>query len=85
MEMSKLLLLPPDFFPIEIEAFREDTKEVVWTTLVERPKEDEASQIHVPPLKKIHGVPIGIRISYANGIKHEVTSEENDSEEQIRD
>lgn len=63
--------LPPEMFPVRLEAFRADTKEIVWFATVDQPKGDALSPLYIPPLAKIHGCRIGIRIKYADGVTTE--------------
>lgn len=56
---------PREAFPITIEALHPDTKQVVWSTVVEMP--EDAQPICIPPLKRQLGHPVEIRVTFADG------------------
>jgi hypothetical protein len=56
---------PPDHYPITIEALHPDTSDVVWSMTLEKP--EDTALVRIPPLRKILGHPVMIRIRYATG------------------
>lgn len=70
---SKFVDLPRDSFPFVAEFYRSDNGEVVHTVTVEGP-----GVMDVPPLGKIHGVEIKIRVHFPDGeIVRDGTQEDN--------
>jgi len=62
-----LVNFPRECFPIRLEAFDLDTKNVVWSARVEQP-----GAVEMPPLARQLGHPISIRASFADGDTVEV-------------
>jgi hypothetical protein len=73
MEVRGPHLLPPGDFPITIRCLRSDTDELVWQTTLEKP--DGLASVYVPPLRRIHGVPIVTEVQLADGEVTRTTSE----------
>lgn len=58
---------PPKYFPIKVEAFRTSNKELVWSKTIERPRGDELQAVAIPPLRKIYGEIVDIKVTFADG------------------
>lgn len=54
--------LPREYFPFKVEFFLVETGKLVHVIEVE-----DAGAFEVPPLSTIHGGPIMVRTTYANG------------------
>lgn len=59
--------VPANMFPIHIEMFRVDTREVVWEVTMDGP-----GALRIPPLGMTLGVGIGSRVTDAHGHSDEV-------------
>jgi hypothetical protein len=58
--------LPAPYFPFTVEAMTPD-RTIVWTATIEQPAPGRRLMLEIPPLAKIHGAPITIRIRFADG------------------
>ena len=58
-------LYPRDLYPLRVEALHPATGEVLWETKVEEPEGLE--YLWIPPLAKIFGHPVRIRIVWGDG------------------
>jgi len=76
METPKFLL-KREYFPIKIIAYKVYNKEVVWTKTIEAPKDGQMQALAVPPLKRLHGCPIGIKMVFGDGKEIQMDSLEN--------
>jgi hypothetical protein len=54
--------LPASYFPVTIEMLRSDTKEVVHRIVVSGP-----GAVEIPALREREGVPIGVKMTTADG------------------
>jgi len=64
--MSKpVYRFPHDAYPLVIEALHPDTRAVVWTKTVAAP--EDVAAIYIPPLARMLGHPVTIRMTWANG------------------
>ena len=54
--------LPARLFPLKIEAFRCGDRALIWAERVREPK-----TVTVPPLARMHGCLVEVRITYADG------------------
>lgn len=64
---------PASKFPITIEALHPESREVVWSKVLEQPA--DAALVHIPPLARMFGHAIEIRIRYGDGEVQEETPE----------
>lgn len=55
--------VPADAFPLTIVFVGVDSGREVARIVVDGP-----GAVHIPPLRREHGEPIGVRIEYANGL-----------------
>ena len=60
---AKRIDFPADHYPIKFSAYRVDNDRCVW-----RAKVDRSGTLHVPPLKKLHGVRVWVKVEFANGV-----------------
>lgn len=58
-------MLPPELYPFTMRAFGERTGRELWSRVVEAP--DGLYAARVPPLARMHGEPVRIRIEFADG------------------
>jgi hypothetical protein len=63
---TKFRDLPADAYPFRIEATGQESGETLWTEDVLGP-----GVLQVPPLVKMHGEPVTIRVTFATGESHE--------------
>ena len=60
-------MLPREAYPFTLEFFRVDTREVVETIVVEAPVGTAICGIEIHGLAKELGVPVGVRMTTADG------------------
>ncbi len=56
---------PASDFPITVEALHPETRRVVWRRVIPAPEDTEL--LTIPPLRKILGHPVIIRIRFGDG------------------
>ena len=59
--------LPPEKYPIRIEALHWITKAVVWSKTVELPNPGAKVRTEIPPLRKMFGHPVAMRMTFGDG------------------
>lgn len=59
--------LPASYYPFTIQAYHPETQRIVWERYVEMPPPGQKMVLHIPPLRKLYGHPVGIRVLFANG------------------
>ena len=63
--------LPPDWFPVTVEFYHWRTREVVHSVRVEAPEAGNRNAVRIPPLAFQLGHPVGVRVTYANGVSYD--------------
>ncbi len=59
--------LPRKKYPFKVEYLHPHTQEVVDSTTVEAPAPGTRNALYIPPLAKILGHPVDVRITFADG------------------
>jgi hypothetical protein len=59
--------LPPEKFPIVIEALDVVTRAVVWSATIEQPPHGEKAVVAIPSLSQRFGHPVAIRLTFGDG------------------
>jgi hypothetical protein len=54
-------------FPVRFEALHPETREVVWSGVMQRSVPPNFERLHIPPLRKLLGHPVLIRATFADG------------------
>ena len=67
MNPVKRHYLPKEHYPLLIEALHWKTRDVVWSAKVDAPDGDGMLPIQIPALRRNHGFPVAIRITFGDG------------------
>lgn len=63
--------LPESRFPFLLEALHPETREVVWSSKIEKPPAGKQMLVSIPALRKQLGHPVAIRVTYPDGTTDE--------------
>jgi len=70
--------LKREHFPIKIIAYKVYNQEIVWTSTIEEPERGgQVQALAVPPLKRLHGCQIGVKMIFGDGEEIKMDSLEN--------
>ncbi len=64
---AKICDLPREKYPFKIEYLHPETREVVDSVTVEAPAPGTRNALYIPPLAKMLGHPVAVRITFADG------------------